>query len=173
MATKKKVTLVPELVPASLWGRSAYRMLGGRAVWKKQIRGDALTQANSRCSLCRSDVGRLICHDKWQYDDKRAVATLVGFEIHCPACDAVTHLGRTFTSEPSEEREEIVRSAIEHLCEVNKCTQQTAQEIVLTALDQWIKRSNKNWTIKVATSLLKEYPELAPLPEFVPPLTSF
>ena len=49
-ATKKKMLLLPELVPGPLWGRSAHKMLGNRAIWKKQIRGDALTRASNRCS---------------------------------------------------------------------------------------------------------------------------
>jgi hypothetical protein len=38
----------------------------------------------------------MICHEKWGYDDKRLVATLLGFEIHCSNCDLVVHAGRAF-----------------------------------------------------------------------------
>ena len=37
-----------------------------------------------RCQFCNADA-RLECHDKWEYDDKECVATLVGFEIRCKA----------------------------------------------------------------------------------------
>lgn len=56
MAPKRKALSVPELVPSPLWGRSASKMLGTRAVWKKQIRGNALAQANNRCEVCAADA---------------------------------------------------------------------------------------------------------------------
>jgi hypothetical protein len=172
-ATKKKLLLLPELVPGPLWGRSAHKMLGNRAIWKKQIRGDALTRASNRCSFCKSDEGRLICHDKWQYNDKQSIATLIGFEIHCSACDSVTHVGRAFMGASNEEREEVLRFVILHLAQVNKCKPEMAQKILMAAMDQWIKRSNMKWTIEVAATLVEQYPELVALPEFVPPAPRF
>lgn len=149
-------------------------MLGNRAVWKKQIRANAIAGSNNCCSICGLAAERLICHDKWQYDDKHAVATLVGFEIHCSACDAVTHFGRAIKIATSdEERKEILLSLIAHLCRINKCPPHTAQEIFVVAMDQFTERSRKDWTITIAATLLKEYPELAPLPEFVPPSMNF
>jgi hypothetical protein len=170
MATKKKLVLVPELVPGPLWGRSAFQMLGRRATWTKQIRPDALEQAGNRCTFCGASEGRMICHDKWQYDDKQAIATLVGFEIHCVKCDAVTHVGRAMQTGP---RREILLAVLNHLCEVNKCPPKAAEGILSSALDQWTKRNKKKWTVKVAASLIERYPVLAALPDFVPPSFNF
>jgi len=167
-ATSKTMPLIPELIPAPLWGRSAFRMLGRRVTWEKKIRPDALNQANNSCSLCGSSEGRLICHDKWQYDDKNAIATLVGFEIHCAACDAVTHVGRSMQTGPAKE---VLLAVLNQLCRVNQCVPKVAEGILAAALEQWGKRNKKNWTIRVAAPLINQYPELAGLPEFVPQRT--
>lgn len=167
---KKTFVLIPELVPAPLWGRSAYRMLGQRVIWKKKIRPDALTAANNRCCICGAADGRLICHDKWQYDDKNATATLAGFEIHCGMCDTVTHLGRAMQG---DDPREVFLAALAHLCAVNHCPPNAAQGILADALAVWEQRNKKKWTIEVAAPLVKRYPELAALPEFVPPPLSY
>lgn len=164
--TKKTFALAPELVPAPLWGRSAYRMLGTRAIWKKKIRPDALAAASKRCCLCGTADDRLICHDKWQYDDEKAIATLAGFEIHCGMCDTVTHLGRAMQGDNPRE---VFLAALAHLCAVNQCPPEAAQELLADALAVWERRNKKRWTIKVAAPLIRLYPELAALPEFVPP----
>lgn len=90
----KPYRLIPEMVPSNLWGRSAYRMLGGRVVWKKRIRPDALARSKERCNVCAAKAERLLCHDIWVYDNKKAIAMLAGFEMHCEFCDLVTHIGR-------------------------------------------------------------------------------
>jgi hypothetical protein len=168
---QKKFQLVPEMVPSPLWGRSACKMLGNRAVWKKQIRGDALTCANNRCELCGSNEGRLYCHEKWEYDDKRGIATLVNFEIHCGMCDAATHPGLTFkvANSPAES----LLSILEHLCKVNRCTMHEAQAILSNSTSQWEKRSAKKWTVRVSDPLVGQYPELKDLPDFIPPPAAY
>ncbi len=167
MTEKKKLILTPELVPGPLWGRSAYRMLGRRAKWTKEIRPDALKKANNRCEVCGSNSERLICHDKWQYDDKRLIATLIGFEIHCSKCDLVTHIGHS-ANFVSESADEILLSALNHLCKVNNCAPEAAQTAILDAFKKWEKRSKKSWVVQVAPKLIEQYPELAALPEFEP-----
>jgi hypothetical protein len=171
MAPKKKFLLIPEMVPSPLWGRSAHKMLGNRVVWKKQIRGDALTRANNRCELCGSGEGRLSCHEKWQYDDKRGIATLVNFEIHCGMCDAATHPGLTFKVATSPE--ETLLAILEHLRKVNRCTAREVESILSNSMSQWQERSAKKWTVKVADSLVAQYPDLRDLPDFVPPRAAY
>ena len=166
VSKKKKPLLVPEMVPGPLWGRSAFRMLGQRVAWTKKIRPDALAEANNSCSFCRTTEGRMICHDKWQYNDEQAIATLVGFEIHCAMCDAVTHLGRAAMTGPPEEA---LLAALNHLCRVNECLPEVAEQIVSNALSQWKNRNKKKWTVKVQLALVARYPELAALPDFMRP----
>ena len=165
IASSDQFRLIPELVPKPLWGRSAFRMFGHRAIWTKRIRPDALAQANHSCELCGASNERLICHDKWQYDDKNAMAALIGFEIHCPHCDAVTHFGQAVNR---SDREEVLIAVLSHLCEVNQCKMDAAQSLLVNALDKWSMRNKMEWKITVAAALLTRYPELAPLPDFTP-----
>ena len=155
------------MVPSDLWGRSAYRMLGGKAAWRKQIRPDALAKAKDQCETCGESSGSLICHDKWVYDDKKAIATLSGFEIHCRGCDSVTHIGRMVAigADPTP--------IFEHLCRVNKCKFQEAVTTIDDAAVLWEKRDKKKWKIVVAPALLKKYPELAALPNFKPAVAGY
>jgi hypothetical protein len=161
MERRKTAMLMPELVPGPLWGRSAHKMLGSKAVWKKQIRGDTLAEANNRCSICKSSEGRMTCHEKWGYDDKRCVATLLGFEIHCSNCDLVVHAGRAFKLGYGE-------IVVSHLCALNHWDIKRAVAVLKRAMDVWMRRSEEEWGIMVASSLVERYPELAALPRFVP-----
>jgi len=105
----------------------------------------------------------LICHEKWVYDDRKTIALLAGFEMHCGFCDMVTHIGRTMQV---QDREVAALAAVEHLRKVNKCDVNEALEILTNAMDLWEKRNRKRWKIRVAPELLESYPELAGLPEF-------
>jgi len=165
MSKQMPYRLFPELVPSDLWGRSAYKMLRGRVAWTKKIRPDALAKAEDRCEVCGSGNGRLICHDKWRYDDEKSTATLSGFEIHCDNCDLVTHLGRMMQlADPQS----VVLAAVMHLCTVNKCKTLIATGILTNAHALWEKRNKKRWKVAVAPGLLKTYPELEGLPKFKP-----
>ena len=141
-------------------------MLGNKSVWKKQIRGDTLADANDCCSVCKSSDGRMNCHEKWGYDDKRLVATLMGFEIHCSNCDLVAHAGRAFKLGYGE-------TVILHLCAINHWDTKYAVTVLKHAMNVWIRRSEEEWKIEVASYLVERYPELAALPRFVPPPTAY
>jgi hypothetical protein len=157
---------VPELLPKPLWGRSASTMFGQRMIWTKQIRPNALALANYCCELCGAKGPRLDCYDKWLYDDTNASVTLIGFEIHCPECDAVTNLGRAVDDRGNPE--EVCLAVLAHLCRVNQSTLEAARDLLMTALEKWLVRNEKSWQIVVSTSLIQRYPELAQLPNFIP-----
>lgn len=151
--------LVPELIPAPLWGVSAYRVFGKTKPWK-EIRQETLEKAHNKCESCDSDGPQLACHDKWKYDDKTHVATLVGFEVRCVLCHSATHIGRA--NALGFERE-----AIEQLCRVNRCTERQVRETIEAAMSVWEKRCQKKWTVVVAPALLKRYPRLAEVPQMI------
>ena len=140
-------------------------MLGGRVVWKRRIRPDALARSKERCNVCAAKAERLLCHDKWVYDDKKAIAMLAGFEMHCEFCDMVTHIGRMMQV---RDPKIVVLAAVGHLCKVNKCDEKAALDILTNAHNVWKKRNQKTWKIGVAPELLESYPELEGLPEFEP-----
>ena len=156
-----RLRLTPELVPAPLWGRSAYRLLGRGAHWKA-IRRDTLQAASHRCSICGSDKGQLSCHEKWRYNERRATATLIGFEIHCSDCDAVTHAGRATALGLGD-------VVVRQLCKLNGCTAPQAKRMIEAAIVVWEKRSAKLWKVVVAAPLLKAYPQLQVLQAYNQP----
>src|ERR1700709_2181001 len=135
MPKQKAYRFVPELVPIDLWGRSASKMLGTRAVGTEKIRPEALAAASNACEICgiEQDAG-LICHDKWLYNDEKCTATLAGFEIHCRDCDSVTHLGRAAMLGDSKEA---LLGAMVHICRVNGVDPSTAGSIIHSSLDLW------------------------------------
>ena len=144
--------LVPELVPEPLWGLSGYRLLK-RSIWNK-IRKDILTEQDNTCAICgdRRDK-RMVCHEAWSFDDEHAVATLSRFEIHCPGCDAVQHIGQTGVRGHRDE-------AIEHMAKVNGTTADEAQRSVADAFQTWKRRSGTPWRVDVAPGVLGRFPEL-------------
>jgi hypothetical protein len=147
--------LVPELVPRPLWGISAPRALNKSTAWKA-IRKDTIAEAGNRCLFCSTDT-RLECHDKWKYDDKNCVATLVGFEIRCKMCHMATHIGRA-------RKLGFLAEAVMHICSVNGCTPDDVRKIVDAEMPRWERRSKKRWTVVVAPTLLKRYPSLQAVP---------
>ena len=149
--SRQMAMLVPELVPEPLWGLSGHRLLK-RSLWNK-IRGEILTEQENTCAICgdRRDK-RMICHETWGYDDATAVATLNGFEIHCPDCDAVEHIGQAGTRGHGQE-------AIEHMAKVNGTTADEARRLVADAFQTWERRSSIPWHVEVAPSVLHRFPE--------------
>jgi hypothetical protein len=137
-------------------------MFGSRAIWKKHIRGNAMVEANNRCVGCGAGEGRLFCHEKWTYDDKKGTATLTGFEIHCGNCDLVAHPGRAVNMGYGD-------VMLSHLCTLSGWKPKKAATAVVQAMALREVRSEKDWGIIVAPVLLKKYPELTALPKFVPP----
>ena len=154
----KELKLVPNLIPAQLWGLNARRF--GRTLWKK-MRSDALEAAHHACEAC-SDApspiygDRLTCHEVWRYDDKRRFATLVGLRMQCTKCDSAVHMDMTTLAGE-------FKKAIAQLCKVNGIGPLEAKELFDAAMVLWEKRSKKKWRIVVAKPLLKRYPKLAAL----------
>lgn len=159
MHSLKKPNLQPQLVPKPLWGISARRKLG-RGSWQ-HIRQDAIKAARQSCEICGESPNAiygdpLTCHEVWRYDDILATATLLGFEIHCPKCDLVTHMGRAMAHGFGDD-------ALDQLCRVNGTTRLEAKQIYTDAMALWQKRSVKKWRVKVAKTLLRRYPQLTKL----------
>lgn len=155
----KGLRLVPNLVPAPLWGENAHG-LPGRTLWKR-MRKDALEAAHYTCETCSDTPSPiygdpLTCHEVWRYDDKRRIATLVGLRIQCTKCDSAVHIDMATASGGFDR-------AIAQLCEVNGIGPKAAEELYDAAMVLWEKRSKKKWRIVVARPLLKRYPKLAAL----------
>lgn len=87
------------------------------------------------------------------YDDASAIATLKGFDIHCPACDTVQHIGQTGVWGDREE-------AIKHMAKVNGTTADEARRSVADAFQVWKRRSGIPWRVDVDPGVLARFPEL-------------
>jgi hypothetical protein len=145
--------LAPELIPKPLYRISGYRALKKSTAWKA-IAKETRAEAGDKCKICDS-TDRPECNEKWDYDDQKTVATLVGFEVRCKTCHFATHFGHTMILGPK-----YVRIAVDQICKVNGCTVKDVKQIVDAAWSLWEKRSRKEWTVVVAPKLLKRYPRL-------------
>jgi hypothetical protein len=150
--------LSPQLVPKPLWRISGAQQLT-RAAWE-QIRQDEIHRADNRCEVChKSPQGKgdyLICHEVWDYEDQTGRATLTRFEIHCRACDLVTHMGRAKAHGYFE-------AALERLSHINNLTEEEARQVFDGAMALWRERNKVNWQVTVNKDALEKYPQLATL----------
>jgi hypothetical protein len=87
---------------------------------------------------------------------------LIGFEIHCSDCDAVTHAGRATALGLGD-------VVVRQLCKLNGCTAPQAKRMIEAAIVVWEKRSAKLWKVVVAAPLLKAYPQLQVLQAYNQP----
>ncbi|MFC1893311.1 hypothetical protein ACFLYR_04650 [Chloroflexota bacterium] len=126
------------LVPKILWGKSLRNLLA-RNEWEA-IRQLELDRADKRCEVCGHQGIGLICHEVWEYDDERHIATLKGFQIVCRTCDMVHHIGRAGAIGRGEE-------AIQHLIKVNSLSGTEVIKQLQAALGTWVERNKYDWTI--------------------------
>ena len=160
----KPLKLIPELIPEPLWGVSANKLM--RPISWKRISDREKSAAGFRCAICRAGGivappetyrdKRLYCHEVWQYDEGKAIATVIELRVLCAGCNAVTHLGRTRLA-----GEQYFLQALEHLVRVNGITLTELKITVERAFTDWKRRSAIIWReIAVSPPLLKKYPEL-------------
>jgi hypothetical protein len=160
--TPRRVLLKPELVPKGLWGRSVYaalRVKGRRRDWEA-IRRTVFDSWKDLCSVCKVDLppGK-VCHEEWEYEYSKRVATLVRFRPLCPMCNFAIHLGRT-VSVISLERPEILEQVMEHMCTVNSMTRNQVEEIASDAAIEWMLAPEGRWKVNIAPGLIAEFPAL-------------
>lgn len=137
------------------------RSEGRRKDWK-HIRSVILNRAKGRCQICGHYQEKgMICHEKWKYDKKKLIATLVDFKIVCPMCNNVLHFGRTMAV-IYEKKPEILDEVLSHVSGVNDVTPDKASQI-LDCMWEWIKIADEDWQIEIALRLVSRFPDLANL----------
>lgn len=141
----KKYKLQFEMVPEECW----YSNL--RSVLKPQdwdtVRKDAYKRAKGRCTIC-NDVGRLEAHEKWSYDEKKALQKLEDVTALCRACHEVKHISRTQLMGRGAD-------AMEHFMRVNGCSQSEYHAALAEANEAYKKRNAvEGWVTDI--SWLKE-----------------
>ena len=141
----KEYKLNFELVPEECW-YSNLRSILKPEDWDR-VRRSAYAKAGGRCVICGAN-GRLEAHEKWVYDDERALQTLVDVVALCPACHEVKHIGLTQLRGRGMD-------AMEQFMKVNRCSQMEYHEALGMANDEYRKRNKiEGWVTDL--SWLKE-----------------
>ncbi len=135
-----------ELVPDGCWYTNLRSALP-QAAWDI-IRKDAYRRAKGKCMICGAPTRYLEAHERWIYDDEKALQTLQTVVAVCRPCHEVIHIGRTQLFGKSMQ-------AMEHFMRVNNCSQMEFHEALGKANEQHRARNKiDNWTTDI--SWLKE-----------------
>jgi hypothetical protein len=154
------IALMPDLIPAPLWGISAARLLATPR-WRA-IRADVITDAGGLCYACGGvadetrPVGfRMVADEVWAY--VRNVATLADIRLACPPCDGARHFGL-------QSKLGFSRAGIARLMEVNRISEAGAIELRASAFQRWRELSEiERWRVQVNPDLLERWPDLSVL----------
>ena len=109
----KALVLDFELVPDGCWYSNLRSILKPKE-WD-EVRREAYSRANGRCSICGRPSARLEAHEVWSYDIPSSTQKLEDVIAVCRDCHSVIHIGRTQLL-GDEDR------AIKHFCKVNGCS---------------------------------------------------
>jgi hypothetical protein len=141
----KKYRLDFKLVPEELWYANLRSIL--RVEDWDVVRRDAYKRAGYRCRICGAN-GRMEAHEKWSYDEKRAVQKLEDVLALCHNCHLVKHIARA-----SLTGDEGV--AMTHFMKVNNCSQMEYHGALASANEDHQRRNKiEGWVTDV--SWLKE-----------------
>ncbi|MBR2024116.1 MAG: hypothetical protein IJ996_06355 [Clostridia bacterium] len=80
-----------ELVPDGCWYQNLRSALP-QAVWDS-IRKTAYAKAKGKCMICERKTARLEAHERWSYDEERALQKLETVIAVCRNCHEVIHVG--------------------------------------------------------------------------------
>jgi 5-methylcytosine-specific restriction endonuclease McrA len=80
-----------ELVPATVWESSLYRLMPEEA-WNN-IRNGFIKEHGRKCQVCGETEGKMNLHEVWKYDDVNHIQKLDGLILLCEMCHHVKHIG--------------------------------------------------------------------------------
>lgn len=130
-----------EMVPEECWGYSLYHILP-KEKWDI-VRKDAYKRAGYQCRICGAK-GKLEAHEKWSYDEQKALQKLEDVLALCHACHEVKHVSRT----------QLVgrgMDAMEHFMRVNGCSQSDFHAALGEANAAYLRRNKiEGWTTDVS-----------------------
>lgn len=132
------------IIPSSSFGANLRNQMSARE-WSKlsrKVRGEN----NFTCQQCGSQEDRsrrwyTHLHEIWEFDDKKHIQKLVGFECLCPDCHHIRHW--MF----SEYKQLDLDYLIDHACRVNKCMSWEFEQHILEEKKLWEERSLVEWTL--------------------------
>ena len=137
----KEYKLTFEMVPEECWYSNLRSVLQPKD-WDT-VRRDAYARAHGRCSIC-GRAARLEAHEKWSYDEEKALQKLEDVVALCHSCHEVKHISRTQLVGRGAE-------AMEHFMEVNQCSQMEYHAALGAANEAYIKRNGiEDWTTDIS-----------------------
>ena len=128
----KKYKLDFELVPEECW-YSNLRSVLKPSDWDK-VRFDAYARAGGKCMICGRWTKRLEAHEKWSYDEEKALQKLEDVVALCHSCHEVKHISRTQLIGRGAE-------AMEHFIKVNGVSQMDYHAALQEANEEYLRRN--------------------------------
>ena len=128
---EKKYKLFFEMVPEECWRGNLRSYLPPKA-WEV-IRKDAYKRAGYQCSVCGAK-GRLEAHERWSYDESKALQKLEDVVALCSRCHEVVHVSRSYLFGKEYD-------VMEQFQKVNRCSQMEYHEALIAANEAYKKRN--------------------------------
>jgi len=153
MTGQKKFKLTIELIPATAWFSSLYRIYKNSnqlSKWRR-IKKELFEREGRRCWICGRENVRLEAHEFWEYDDEKHIMRLVAIHHLCDMCHKIKHIGfwcYTVDGRKLMEKAGLTREdLINHFCKVNNCTREEFEKHEEEAFKIWRERSKYEWKI--------------------------
>ena len=138
---RKKYKLDFEFVPEECW-YSNLRSVLTPTDWDK-VRKDAYARAGWRCRIC-GEKGKLEAHEKWSYNDEKALQKLEDVLALCHNCHEVKHISRTQLMGRGDD-------AMYWFMQVNGCSQMEFHEALGAANAEYRERNKiEGWVTDVS-----------------------
>ncbi len=129
------------MVPEECWF-SNLRSVLSQSDWDR-VRKDAYARAGWKCCICGRS-GRMEAHEKWSYDEEKALQKLEDVVALCRGCHEVKHISRTQLMGRGME-------AMEHFMQVNGCSQMEFHAALGEANEAYIRRNKiEGWVTDVS-----------------------
>ena len=129
------------MVPEECW-YSNLRSVLKPSDWDT-VRRDAYKRAGGRCCICGRAGERLEAHERWSYDEEKALQKLEMVVALCRNCHEVVHISRTQLIGRGAE-------AMEWFMKVNECSQIDFHEALGQANAKYIERNKiEGWVTDV------------------------
>ncbi len=143
----KRFKLEIELVPATAWFSSLYRLMPPDR-WTA-LKREVYAKEGHKCYICGTSEGPFELHEFWEYDDERHVQKLIEVHHLCRLCHKIKHIGFWCYTEEGRiklEKEGLTREdLIRHFCQVNNCSYDDFLKHEEEAFDIWERRSKHEW----------------------------
>jgi hypothetical protein len=145
--------LFVDLIPTSAWFSNLRSELTPDE-WV-MVKTGTYRAAHYRCEKCggRGPEHPVECHERWHFDERSGVQTLLSTIALCPDCHEATHFGFARVKGRGDE-------ARETLMRVNGWSRSEADRHIRDAMEVWKRRSRIVWTLD-ASWLVELFPDLS------------